>query len=185
MLLQPNGEIDWDRVYKRLCVFAAAFTSFVPRIVDGVSLMDLPSETILTFLESEDALGWDSCKGDLASFLCGVLKHKLLDHHRRQKFTAGSLDDEHFLQHLVDPTIIPEELSDTAATIEFLKHRVGGDTELQAFLEAADSYDGGNDVNKQIATTLGITPQGVVIIRKKLLRRIRRDMILTRKTSPQ
>jgi DNA-directed RNA polymerase specialized sigma24 family protein len=144
----------------------------VPPIIDGVSVADLPGETLLSFFESTDDLGWVPEKGDLGTFLCGVLKNKLLTRLRRQRRVVGSLDDPGFRcdTAVVGPdagrTMIAQSLS------RRLRQLVKGDSELERFVDAAQLYEGGNDVNKQVALAMGEPTTRIPPIRKRLRRRI-------------
>jgi hypothetical protein len=164
--------IDWAAVYRRLAVFAAGFAGFVPPIIDGVSLEDMPGETLLSFLESTDALGWVAERGDLGTFLCGVLKNKLFTRLRRQWRNSGSLDDPGFQPGSTMLAADHGRVAEAESFISRLKRLVKGDEELERFVDAALMYEGGNDVNKQMGGELGERPARVSSIRKRLLRRV-------------
>ena len=68
----------------------------------------------MAFFASENALGWDENKGDLAAFLCGVLRNKFLDRVRRhRRRDGGSLDDSTFVERF------PERESPVHRALEF------------------------------------------------------------------
>lgn len=122
---------------------------------------------------SINGLGWQPAKGDLPTFLCGVLRHKLLDHLKRQRHTAGSFDDRAFRESV-------EERSATASNIlgrielkqriSKLMKRLSRHRDLQEVVAAATATDGGHNSNQQIADVLGTTPRDVANRKKRILR---------------
>ena len=55
--MAPIDSDRWTQLYKRLCIVAAALARSVPSVFDGISVMDLPGETLLALFESPDGLG--------------------------------------------------------------------------------------------------------------------------------
>lgn len=176
--MAPIDSDRWTQLYKRLCIVAAALARSVPSVFDGISVMDLPGETLLAFFESPDGLGWDPTRGDLEPFLSGVLKKKLLTRLRRHMRVAGSLDDNAF-GYKSEPQVNGNGETQAAlnSVVERLKRGAGGNRAFRAFIKAALHYDGGNDVNEQMAEALGIKPRQVVALRRKFTRRFARTRI--------
>src|SRR5262245_20520416 len=111
--------IDWACVYKRLQLVALQSAARLPDIFDGVSAEDVVTQVISAFFEDPDGLGWNPTRGPLDRFLLGVLKHKTIDHLRRQRRTAGSLDDSNFAKsiYLVRPAVETEHLDNLSSEI--------------------------------------------------------------------
>ena len=144
----------------------------MPPVFDGISLMDLPGDTLSAFFDSPNGLGWDESRGSLPAFLCGVLRNRLLMRLRRHyRWNGGSLDDASVARVSRLPVTQPQV--DVDADVEEIISTIGDDPNLVAFVNAAiHVYDGGNDVNKQLGSELGLTPRQVVTLRKRLLRRL-------------
>jgi hypothetical protein len=168
----------WTQLYKRLGIVAAALARSAPSVFDGISVVDLPAETLLAFFESPDGLGWDPTRGDLESFLGGVLKNKLLTRLRRHMRVAGSLDDDAF-GYKCEPQVNGDGPPQAAfnSLVKTLKRGAGRNRAFRAFIRAALHYDGGNNVNEQMAAALGIKPRQVVALRRKFTRRFGRTRI--------
>ena len=81
--------IPWAEVWMRLRAISGWLTHGQPDIFDAVSTEDLVNETFLDFLIA-DHLGWVPSRGPLEAFLGTILKHKFIDHLRRQAVTAGN-----------------------------------------------------------------------------------------------
>jgi DNA-directed RNA polymerase specialized sigma24 family protein len=167
-----SESIDWLRIYQRLTLYAFSLPRSTPDIFDGISMDDLVNETMLTFLESSTALGWDS-ERELTVYLGGVLKHKFLDHVRRQRRQTRSLDD---------PAVggVVEGLPTTGASVlnelEFrqwialLMAKLAPHKELQDVVDAAQQTDGSRNTNQQMGETLSTTPNDIANRKKRIIR---------------
>ena len=166
--------IDWAQIDKRLFFVASRSTAHMPDIFDGVSAEDLVNQTFTTFFEDPDGLGWNQMRGPLDRFLLGVLKHKLIDHIRRQERMVGSFDDPDFVKkmHPVQPVAGDDGKGELYGELE---EAASGDSDLEKLVEAVPDIDGRNNVNQQLATELNTTPQDIVNRKKRLLRRYKRN----------
>lgn len=164
-------QTDWGRLYKVLLVAARVASAKAPQLFDcGLSADDLVGETLATYFASETGLGWKPKKGTLERFLVGVMKHKAIDHLRRQKHVGGSLDDgEH---KIPEPTATDSIVSDTeyAHTRDKLYALVDGDPELRDLIAAVDLISGKYNVNQELAEILNRqTTQDVVNLKRRLV----------------
>ena len=159
--------IDWPVVYKRLRSLAGWLARGQPQVFDGVSRDDLVSETILEFLNSENALGWDPDRGELEPFLCAVLKNKYLDHARRQRHYAGPISGAVEDRLVVPPASDHLEEQELLTSVE---DRVRGDKELEALVVAVQETDGTSCLNQELAATIGTTVADIVNRRKRIRR---------------
>jgi DNA-directed RNA polymerase specialized sigma24 family protein len=154
-------------------VLAFRLTRGLPDVLDGVSPDDLAEETLIDFFMSADAMGWDG-RRDLAAFLCGVLKNKLLDRVRRQRRrTAGSLDDGDFARSIPDVAVNGSSADGALEVKEWigdLKSKLLGDKKLEELLDAIGSTNGDHNINQQLAEELGTTVADIVNRRKRLKR---------------
>jgi len=160
-------------LYKRLWVYAFSLTRVAPDIFDGVSAADLVNETMLAFLKSPDAMGWQPGKGELPVFLCGVLRHKFLDHLKRHRRIAGSVDDGAFRAALEARPAPGSGLLGQLAAKQWtasLIRRLSPHRELQEVVAAVAATDGSHNSNQQIAEELGTTPSDVANRKKRILR---------------
>lgn len=165
--------IDWAQIDKRLLIVATRSTAHMPDIFDGVSAEDLVNQTFETYFEDSDGLGWTPKIGPLDRFLLGVLKHKLLDHLRRQKHIGGSFDDPDFVKKMQAGQ--PVAAHDRGGELyEELEEAARGDADLEQLVQAVPDIDGRNNVNQQLATELDTTPQEIVNLKKRLVRRYKR-----------
>jgi DNA-directed RNA polymerase specialized sigma24 family protein len=166
--------IDWEGTYKRLCVFAFSLTRSAPDVFDGVSAADLASETMLAFLTSSTRLGWRPEQRELPAFLCGVLRHKFLDHLKRHQHVAGSLDDADFSN--ATPAAAVDDEDGILKHIELKQrraawiHRLSPHKDLQDVVAAAEGVDGGRNANQQLGEALGTTPGDIANRKKRILR---------------
>jgi DNA-directed RNA polymerase specialized sigma24 family protein len=166
--------IDWAHIYTRLFFVASRFTAQMPDIFDGVSAEDIVIQTLSTFFEDSNGLGWNPTRGSLDRFLLGVLKHKAIDHMRRQEWMVGSFDDSGFVQnmYLVPPVGDGDGNGELYAE---LTEAARGDSDLEQLVEAIPDIDGKNNINQQLAKKLKTTPQDIVNRKKRLLRRYKRN----------
>ena len=161
---------DWETAYKRLWIYASGLAQNAPDIFDGVSVHDLVNETMLTFLASPTALDWDAKKGALADYLCGVLRHKFLDHLKRQRFVAGSVDD-HAIRDTFRCRYSAERELAAKEWIEHVINKLSAHGDLQeVVVAAAEATDGGHNSNQQIADALGTSASEVANRKKRILR---------------
>lgn len=170
--------IDWAQIYTRLFFVASRSTVQMPDIFDGVSAEDLVIQALSTFFEDPNGLGWNPTRGSLDRFLLGVLKHKAIDHIRRQERMMGSVDDPDFdfdqKIHLVQPIVDGNEKGELYGK---LKEAARGDSDLERLVEAVPDIDGRHDINQQLAEELRTTPQDIVNRKKRLLRRYKRNQM--------
>jgi DNA-directed RNA polymerase specialized sigma24 family protein len=169
--------IDWEGVCKRLGRYASGLAHFFPDVFDGVSIDDLMNETILAFFESENALGWDASRGSLLVFLSGVLRNKLADHRRRHnRRIAGSVDNPKFT-HTIQAELTcgmgTQEQLEAKQWVASLREKLSPYKELQDVVTAAESVNGKNNINQQLAKALRTTPTDVTNRRKRIRRILR------------
>ncbi len=166
--------VNWAHIYMRLLFVASCSTAKMPDIFDGVSAEDLVIQVFITFLEDPDGLGWTPKRGPLDRFLLGVLKYKTIDHLRRQERTIGSFDDPDFVQDLY----VVQPVADGNGNGELytkLKEAAKGDSDLEKLVDAITSIDGRNNINQQLAVELEMTTREIVNLRRRLLRRYKRN----------
>jgi DNA-directed RNA polymerase specialized sigma24 family protein len=169
--------INWSHLYTRLFFVASCLTVQMPDIFDGVSAEDLVIQAFSTFFEDPDELGWSPTRGSLDRFLLGVLKHKTIDHMRRQEWMIGSFDDPDFVQGMY----VVQPVADGDGNGELygeLKEAARGDSDLEQLVDAIPAIDGRNNINQQLAEELKTTPQDIVNRRKRLLRRYKRKSMI-------
>jgi DNA-directed RNA polymerase specialized sigma24 family protein len=163
--------VDWDGTYKRLCVLADYVAKKVPDVFDGVSIDDLINDVFVLFFESPNQLGWRPEEGELSRFLMGVLKHKVLDHMRRQAKTVGSFDDPNFMQQfkfssnafMTNPVF---------TTDNDLLETISGDTQLEDLVSAVELVDSGRNMNQLFAEALNTTPDDIANRKRRLKRKL-------------
>jgi len=178
--MQPENldlyeRINWEVVYERLYMVALHSTDQMPDIFDGVSAEDVVTQVLCAFFESPNGLGWDPAKGPLDRFLLGVLKHKMIDHVRRDRRIAGSFDDPSFTTEL--PPLYPKTLDPerTNTLGDQILQVASGDCKLEELVRATDRLDDAHNVNQQLAKELGTTPADIVNRRRRLTRKLQRS----------
>jgi DNA-directed RNA polymerase specialized sigma24 family protein len=165
--------IDWARVYKVLTVHAANVVRHyggADTFDGGFSYEDVIGQVLEEFYASEDGLGWKESKGKLEPFLGRAVRNKIIDHLRRQKHIAGSLDD-------TSRTVVPVEKNNSATAPERAKADltselyalVGDDTELKDLIAAAELTTGSHNVNQELGEILNKTPRQVSKLKERLL----------------
>jgi len=163
-------QVDWGRLDKVLRVAADFAVRGAPQCFDcGVSAEDLVNEVIEAFFADPNALGWRPSKGNLENFLVGVLQNKAKDHLRRERFVAGSLDDQD--RKLPEPAAranFAEELAFRQVQ-ERLYALVGDDRELRDLIAATGLTSGRYNVNQELGEILGKTPREIVNLKRRLL----------------
>ena len=162
--------VDWADIYMKLLFVVSRCAAQMPDLFDGNSVEDIVTEVFSTFFEDPNGLGWNPEIGPLDRFLLGVAKNKTVDHIRRQRRIAGSLDDPDFVKriHLMQATNKDQEIDELRA--EF-KKAAKGDPGLEELLRAIATVDGGHNTNQQLAEALNTTPQDIVNRKKRLIRR--------------
>jgi len=178
LILKPGGcivnrfqNIDWDRLYKLLRVVAAGIvrrTNFGDSI-DSFTAEDLVMKTMDAFFASSNGLGWAEQKGSIEALLCGVLKKKAIDHLRRQKHVAGSLDDgSGKLTGAGKPRAPAPERARTDVKAR-LCELVRDDKDLEDLLAATELLSGDHNVNQELGEILNKTPKQVSNLKQRLL----------------
>jgi DNA-directed RNA polymerase specialized sigma24 family protein len=162
--------IAWPMVYKRLRSLAGWLTRGRPAVFDGVSKDDLVGETILEFLNSENALGWNPARGELEPFLCAVLKNKYLDHIRRLKYNGGPITGPMEDRLAVSPHV---DRLEQHQLVNIVEQRVRGDKELEALVVAIQETEGTSRLNQELADRIGTSVADVVNRRKRIRRSFR------------
>lgn len=171
--------VNWDRLRKVLCLAARAAVPAVMPIFDcGLDAEDLVGQTLVEFFRSPNALGFSPPKGELTStedvqkslerFLIVVLKRRAIDHLRRQKHVAGSLDDRGSL-----PEPSREEAAfagvEYASASQKIYGLLEGQDDLKDLVAAAELTTGSHNVNQELANILNKTPDEVVNLKRRLL----------------
>lgn len=165
------NSIDFKRLEKVLFIKAVAVVRDASRSFDlGISAEDLVKETLTSFLESCNGLGWSEKQGPLETFLGGVLLNKARTHLRRDKKVAGSLDVENHGFPVVDGRPTPATQFESEEFREKLYGAVGDDTDLRDLIAAADLTTGAHNVNQELADAMGKTPPEVVNLKRRLMR---------------
>ncbi len=164
-----SEEIDWGDLKKRLTVTAFQVVRSAQLFDCGVSPDDVVTEVLLEFFESPRALGWNPKKGKLGVFLGVVLKRRLTDHLRREKYVARSSEDEESREHKPDGPVPWRELDYEQFAEQILKE-VDGDQELEDYVAASLLVDGGHNMNQQMAEILVVSESEVVNRKRRLMR---------------
>lgn len=161
-----SDDVDWAEIYRQLYVYARLCLRHVSDVFDGNSAEDMPGIVLLEYFESETGLGWNPAKGPLNQFLMVVLKRRMIDRLRRQRFIVGSLDDPDL--HKWQPTLKPEEPREAKLR---LQEAARGDPKLEELVTAMRELDGNYKSNQQLASTLHTTVKDIVNRKKRLKRR--------------
>ncbi|MGA9768373.1 MAG: sigma factor [Blastocatellia bacterium] len=145
-----------------------------PAVFDcGISAEDLVTETLEQFFESPNRLNWKPSKSKLGTFLCMILERRFIDHLRRQKFVAGSLDEEETHRAFAEqPSGAPNpyqqmEYKDFA---DLMRAEVKGHQELKDLITASEMIHDETKVNEQLAEIMGIPKAKVMNLKKQLVR---------------
>jgi DNA-directed RNA polymerase specialized sigma24 family protein len=166
--------IDWPRVYKVLLVKAANIVRHYrgsDTFDGGFDYEDIVGQVCKEFFDSPDGLGWKESKGKIETYLGRVVHNKVVDHLRRQKHVAGSLDDD-------SRTVVLAQKSNTAtaaperARIDLkseLYALVGDDAGLKDLIAAAELTTGSHNVNQALGEILNKTPRQVSKLKERLL----------------
>ena len=166
-------QVDLPSEHKRLTVAAMSDAHGFPDTFDmGLSVEDVVGEVWLEFFKSPKGLGWNPKKGSLSAFLRVRVKRKLIDHIRRDKKVAGSLDDTDRSDKFPIPHQNPPGPSNCEPA-EFRKqilHLVGDDPDLRDLVTATDLVDRGANVNQQLSEILGKPVSEVVNLKRRLLK---------------
>jgi DNA-directed RNA polymerase specialized sigma24 family protein len=178
LTLEPGGcivnwfqNIDWNRLYKLLRVVAAGIVrrTNLGDSIDSFTAEDLVAETMDAFFSSSNGLGWSEKKGSVEALLCGVLKKKAIDHLRRQKHVAGSLDDDSGklagAVKLRAPAPERARVDVKARLYEFVR----GDKDLEDLLAATELLSGDHNVNQELGEILNKTPKQISNLKQRLL----------------
>lgn len=139
----------------------------------GLDYEDVVGQVCKEFFDSPDGLGWKESKGKIETYLGRVVHNKVVDHLRRQKHVAGSLDDN-------SHTVVPAQERDTAAAAperaridlkSELFALVGDDSELKDLIAAAELTTGSHNVNQELGEILNKTPRQVSKLKERLLKK--------------
>jgi DNA-directed RNA polymerase specialized sigma24 family protein len=127
------------------------------------------------FLESETHLGWDPDRTRLELFLSAVMRNVFVDHLRRHKHVAGSLDDEGFVtskpaRNQGDPGYCRE--IDGRRYIEQFLLAFQEDRKLTELIVATQATDGSHNSNQQLAGLLETTERDIVNRKRRILRKL-------------
>ena len=170
----PNlDQVDWESEYKRLIVIATLDARSFPKTFDmGLSVEDVVGDVLLEFFRSPRGLGWNPKKGPLSAFLRTRVKQRLVDHIRRDKKVAGSLDDTDRSGEFPIPRLHPQGSSDCeyAEFREQLLQLVGNDPDLRDLVACTEWVDGGANVNQQLSEILGKPVSEIVNLKRRLLK---------------
>jgi len=162
--------IDWDRLYKLLRIVAAGIVrrTNLGDSIDSFTAEDLVTETMDAFFSSSNGLGWNQEKGSIEALLCGVLKKKAIDHLRRQKHVAGSLDDGSG-KSIGGKPLAPAPERARVDVKARLYELVSGDKDLEDLLTATELLSGDHNVNQELGEILNKTPKQVSNLKQRLL----------------
>jgi len=179
-VLRWLDQINWERLYKVLWLTAKATTSGARPTFDcGVSAEDLVGQALTEFWSSPKKLGWKPPKGErscpseiqrsLEAFLIVVLKRRGINHLRREKHVAGSLDGEH--RNLLEPSGIDPSLVEVeyARTRERIYSLLEGEQDLKDLIAAAELTTGSYNVNQELGEILDKKPEEVKNLKRRLV----------------
>jgi DNA-directed RNA polymerase specialized sigma24 family protein len=169
--------VDFDRIYKVLSLRAMGIVRHYggPETFDvGFDYKDVLHEVFKEFFDSPDGLGWKESKGRIDAYLGKILHNRIVDHLRRQKHVAGSLDDENRPTSSSDGKKgvygrPPERAK--VNTKSKLYELVGDDAGLRDLIAAAELTSGCHNVNQELGETLDKTPHQVSKLKDRLLKK--------------
>lgn len=165
-------DIDWERVIQVLRLRAVQLFWTGERVIDASTADDLVQEVVLEFLNHPSGMGWDPKQGPLEKLLRVVLDRRWVDHLRRRKKIAVSLDDDENPMELAAKADNPLAELEYQSFLGTAKQRVRNDPDLLELIEAADLLDDDcPHVNKELAELIG-TSVADIENRKKRLRRL-------------
>lgn len=166
-------QVDWVSEHKRLMVAATLDARSFPETFDmGLSVEDVVEEVWLEFFRSPNGLGWNPKKGTLSAFLRRRVNRRVVDHSRRDKKLAGSLDDTDTSRKFRIPHQDPlgsSDLEDAEFREHFL-HLVGDDAALRDLVTATEFVERGANVNQQLSEILGRPVSEIVNLKRRLLK---------------
>lgn len=166
--------VDWESEYKQLIVAATSIAQGFPETFDmGLSVEDVVEDVWLEFFRSPKGLGWNPKKGPLWAFLRPRVRLRLIDHIRRHKKVAGSLDDTARAGKFPIPHLHPQGSSNCeyAEFREQLLEIVGDDPDLRDLVACTELVDGGANVNQQLSEILEKPVSEIVNLKRRLLKR--------------
>ena len=167
------NNIDWTALYKKLRIFADRLCERADATFDcGLSGEDVVCEVLEKFFESPNGLGWTKKKGTLENFLFRAVRNKVIDHLRRDRKIAGSLDDKSISLWPLRSHAETDPLAriEWEKTVSKMYELVGDDQDLRDLIAAVDLTDGGHNVNQQLAEIMDRTPQEVVNLKRRLMK---------------
>ena len=171
-LVSRCKDIDWEVLGKKLRISADRLCRGAAATFDcGLSGEDLVSEVLQKFFDSPNGLGWTKKKGTLENFLFKAVQHKRIDHLRRNKKVAGSLDDTSISLKGMRSRAETDPLAkiEQEKLVSKLYELVGDDQCLRDLIAAVELTDGGHNVNQQLGEIMDKTPQEVVNLKRRLM----------------
>ena len=168
--------IDFERLYKILSLRAIGIVRHyggVDTFDGGFDHHDVVGDVFKDFFESCDGLGWKESKGTIDAYLGAILHNKIVDHLRRQKHVAGSLNDAQHLvladskQRVFSKGPEREKLDIKSKLYEL----VGDDASLKDLIAAAELTSGGHNVNQELGEILDKTPHQISKLKDRLLKK--------------
>ena len=165
--------VDWESEYKQLIVAATSVArSFSETFDMGLSVEDVVGQVLGEFFGSRNQLGWNPKKGSLSAFLRPRVRLRLIDHIRRDKKVAGSLDDTDRAGKFPIPRLHPQGSSnhEYAEFREQLLEIVGDDPDLRDLVACAELVDRGANVNQQLSEILEKPVSEIVNLKRRLLK---------------
>ena len=171
-LVSRFENIDWTALYKKLRISADRLCGGATATFDcGLSGEDVVCEVLGKFFESSNGLGWTKKKGTLENFLFKAVQNKVIDHLRRDKKVAGSLDDVGISLKAMRRRAETDPLAkiEREKLVSKMYELVGDDQDLRDLIAAEDLTDGGHKVNQQLGEAMSKTPREVVNLKRRLL----------------
>ena len=171
-LVSRFENIEWTTLYKKLRIFADRLCGGAAATFDcGLSGEDVVCEVLEMFFWSPNGLGWTKKKGTLENFLFKAVQNKVIDHLRRNKKVAGSLDDTGVSLKAMSSRAETHPLAkiEREKLLSKMYELVGDDQDLRDLIAAADLTDGSHKVNQQLGEVMDKTPQEVVNLKRRLM----------------
>jgi len=139
----------------------------------GFDYKDVLGDVLKEFFDS-DASGWKESKGSLEAFLGKILHNRIVDHLRRQKHVAGSLDEADYSAAKHDGAKGVHGKAPERARVDLaskLYELVGDDTALKDLVTAAQMTSGTHNMNQEMGEILDKTPHQISKLKDRLLKK--------------